>query len=148
MFLCCLLSCRFLGNTLIEWAEAWRVRVADAAGELASLQQHIDEVVCRLYGIVGESRQAIQGSPEEEVTPEDVEAEEDETSIGEEGTSATDSRTLVIDLLSYALGTALGRWDVRYATSRRPPLKLADPFAPLPVCSPGMLTGEDGLPLR
>jgi hypothetical protein len=136
------------GNALIERAEAWRVRVADAAGELASLQQHIDEVTYRLYGIAGEDRQAIQVSPDEEVTTEDAEVEEDETSIEEEGVSATDSRTLVIDLLSYALGTALGRWDIRYATSQRPFPELPDPFAPLPVCSPSMLTGQDGLPLR
>ena len=73
------------GNTLIERAEAWQVRVTDAAGELDGLQQHIDEVTYRLYGIVGESIQPVQGSSGEEVTPEDVEAEEDETSIeGEE----------------------------------------------------------------
>jgi hypothetical protein len=136
------------GNTLIERAETWRVRVADAAGELASLQQHIDEVTYRLYGIAGEDRQAIQVSPDDEVTAEDAEAEEEETVTEEEGASATDSRTLVIDLLSYALGTALGRWDIRSATSQRSRLELPDPFAPPPVCSPGMLTGEEGLPLR
>jgi hypothetical protein len=135
------------GNTLIERAEAWQERVADAVGELASLQQHIDEVTSQLYGIVGESRQAIQGSPEEEVIPEDVKVEEDETSIEEKGASATDPRTLVIGLLSYALGAALGRWDIRYATSRRPS-ELPDPFAPLPVCSPGMLADEEGVPLH
>jgi hypothetical protein len=136
------------GNTLIERAEGWRVRVADAAGELVRLQQHIDEVAYRLYGIAGEGRQARQVSRDEEVTTEDAKEEEDETSIDEEGASATDSRTLVIDLLSYALGTALGRWDMRYATSQRSCPKLPDLFAPLPVCSPSMLTGQDGLPLR
>ena len=55
-------------------------------------------------GITGEDRQAVQVSPDEEVTTEDAEVEEDETSIEEEGASATDSRALVIDLLSYAFG--------------------------------------------
>lgn len=50
-------------------------------------------------------------------------------------------------LLSLVLGTALGRWDIRYATGERQPPELPDPFDPLPVCPPGMLQGEDGLPL-
>lgn len=49
--------------------------------------------------------------------------------------------------LSYLLGVVFGRWDVRQAvdTSRRP--ILPDPFAALPSCSPGMLTGNDGFPI-
>ena len=39
------------------------------------------------------------------------------------------------------------RWDIRYATGERPAPELPDPFAPLPVCPPGMLQGDDGLPL-
>jgi hypothetical protein len=136
------------GNMLIERAEAWRVRVAGAAGELASLQQRIDELTYRLYGIAGVDRQAAQVSPDDQGTPEDAEAEEDDTSIEEEGASVTDPRMLVSDLLSYTLGTALGRWDIRYATNERSCPELPDPFAPLPVCSPGMLSGEGGLPLH
>jgi hypothetical protein len=50
--------------------------------------------------------------------------------------------------VSYVFGIAVGRWDVRYATGERPTPKLPDPFDPLPVCSPGMLQGDDGLPLQ
>ncbi len=53
---------------------------------------------------------------------------------------------LIAELLSYAVGCALGRFDVRFATGERQPPELPDPFAPLPVCSPGMLQGSDGLP--
>jgi hypothetical protein len=49
--------------------------------------------------------------------------------------------------ISYAIGAVLGRWDIRYATGERPAPELPDPFAPLPVCPPGLLQGEDGLPL-
>src|SRR5262245_45195343 len=35
---------------------------------------------------------------------------------------------------------------VRIATGERPAPELPDPFAPLPVCSPGTLTGINGLP--
>ncbi|MGY6215762.1 BREX-1 system adenine-specific DNA-methyltransferase PglX [Methylolobus aquaticus] len=47
----------------------------------------------------------------------------------------------------YFIGAAFGRWDIRYATGERPMPELPDPFAPLPVCPPGMLQGDDGLPL-
>jgi len=50
-------------------------------------------------------------------------------------------------LFSACLGTTFGRWDIRYATGERPTPELPDPFAPLPVCPPGMLQGDDGLPL-
>jgi len=40
----------------------------------------------------------------------------------------------------------LGRWDVRFATGERSIPELPDPFAALPVCSPGMLTGKGGQP--
>lgn len=48
---------------------------------------------------------------------------------------------------SYALGNVFGRWDIRHATGSLQALLHLDPFAPLPVCSPGMLQGDDGLPL-
>lgn len=51
------------------------------------------------------------------------------------------------NILSYALGSVFGRWDIRYGTGERPAPELPDPFAPLSVCPPGMLQGEDGLPL-
>jgi hypothetical protein len=50
--------------------------------------------------------------------------------------------------ISYSLGCIFGRWDVRFAMGQRLPPELPDPFMPLPVCSPGMLQGTDGLPLR
>jgi hypothetical protein len=51
-------------------------------------------------------------------------------------------------LSSYAIGSAFGRWDIRYATFERHPADIPDPFDPLPVCPPGMLTGTDGLPVN
>lgn len=50
------------------------------------------------------------------------------------------------DLFSYVVGTAVGRWDVR--VGRDPSLGAAAPglFDPAPVCPPGMLVADDGLP--
>ena len=48
--------------------------------------------------------------------------------------------------LSFFLGIALGRWDIRYATGEQAAPELPDPFAPLPVCPPGQLQNAQGLP--
>ncbi|HXF72494.1 MAG TPA: BREX-1 system adenine-specific DNA-methyltransferase PglX [Actinomycetota bacterium] len=52
------------------------------------------------------------------------------------------------DLISYLVGCAFGRFDVRIGRdpSLAPPAP--DPFDPVPICSPGMLVGPDGLPAR
>ena len=51
-------------------------------------------------------------------------------------------------LISYLVGCALGRWDVRIGRdpSLAPPPP--DPFDPVPICPPGTLVGPDGLPAR
>jgi len=48
-------------------------------------------------------------------------------------------------LLSYALGCAFGRWDIRFASGAYLPPKLDEPLCALPACPPGSFTGEDGL---
>jgi hypothetical protein len=50
------------------------------------------------------------------------------------------------DLISYLVGAAFGRWDVRIG--RAPALAPVPPelFDPVPVCSPGLLVGADGMP--
>ena len=62
--------------------------------------------------------------------------------------SDTAAEPLVAELVSYAVGCVLGRWDVRFATGGKPAPALPDPFDPLPVCSPGMLQADDGRPLH
>jgi len=53
-----------------------------------------------------------------------------------------------VALMSYLVGCVFGRWDIRYATGQASAPALDDPFAPMPVCPPGMLQGIDGLPLE
>jgi hypothetical protein len=55
--------------------------------------------------------------------------------------------SVVPDVLSWSLGAAMGRWDIRFAIGEKPALELCDPFLPLPVCPPGQLQNEQGLPL-
>jgi hypothetical protein len=48
--------------------------------------------------------------------------------------------------ISLAVGSILGRWDIRYAIGERSAPPAPDPFAQLPVCPPGMLQNSYGLP--
>jgi hypothetical protein len=75
---------------------------------------------------------------------DDDEADDDE---GAEMLLECSERSQIEAVASHALGCVFGRWDIRYATGERPVPELPDPFAPLPVCPPGMLQGDDGLPL-
>ncbi len=52
------------------------------------------------------------------------------------------------DLVSYLVGCALGRWDVRIGRDPSLAPLAPDPFEPVPLCSPGMLVDTDGLPAR
>jgi hypothetical protein len=60
---------------------------------------------------------------------------------------ASDSvRLEAFNLVSYFVGTAFGRWDIRYAIGSPSDRDLLDPFAALPVCPPGQLQNSQGLP--
>jgi len=78
------------------------------------------------------------------------------TDTDDEESSAEDS-DFVLDIspyateeahISYLLGCAFGRWDIRFATGQRQPESLPDPFVPSPVCPPGMLQNERRLPAK
>jgi hypothetical protein len=51
-------------------------------------------------------------------------------------------------ILSYLLGAALGRWDIRIASKALNPPPMPGPYDPLPAASRGMLVGKDNLPVR
>jgi len=51
-------------------------------------------------------------------------------------------------VLSYLVGVAFGRWDVRIGVNPSLAPEPGDPFKPMAACPPGMLIGQDGLPNR
>ena len=75
---------------------------------------------------------------------------DDEESSAEDSDFVLDTSPYAIEeaQISYLVGCAFGRWDIRFATGQRQPESLPDPFAPLPVCPPGMLQNERGLPAK
>ncbi len=50
------------------------------------------------------------------------------------------------DLLSYLVGAAFGRWDIRIGANPAAAPPRPDPLDPVPLCPPGMLVGPDGFP--
>jgi len=138
-----------LDNTLTERLTSWQLCVAKAEQQLSEYQKEIDASTFQVYGIDGDDRWTIEESLSELRSERDGEEQDPDSADDEiEAQPAADPRQLVADLLFYAFGCVFGRWDIRFATGERRPPDLPDPFAPLPVCSPGMLTGDDGLPLR
>jgi hypothetical protein len=149
----------FPGDTLAHRLTAASTALNERHMRLAAIQAEIDELCFEAYGFTGEDRRVAldaagatpansesAGSDEKE---EDAEGPEDEDSGSDNAPRvALDPRLAAADLISWCVGAALGRFDVRLATGTRPIPELGDPFDPLPVCSPGMLQGGDGLPLR
>jgi hypothetical protein len=126
-------------------AEAWATHASTLQAEIDSISNEIDDHAYRLYGISPEDRQRIeQGFG---ITSESADPAKDDADDTEEETAEVDAKPMVASLLSWALGVSFGRFDVRLATGERSAPPEPEPFDPLPVCSPGMLTGADGLPL-
>ncbi len=53
---------------------------------------------------------------------------------------------LIQTIISYAIGCAFGRWDIRFTINDSLAPKLPAPLDPLPICSPGTLVNFKGLP--
>ncbi len=142
-------------DTLSKSIMAWQTRLIDSLEKLTEYQREVDNIAYRIYNVEREdlpriektigNQSAIPNEREDEKSDDSEETEETEET---EEQPSTDHHTLITDLLSYTIGCIYGRWDIRFATKEKQAPELPDPFAPLPACSPGMLTGEDGLPLH
>lgn len=140
------------GATLAERSAAWSKRVSASELDLYAIQSEIDTRGFDLYGINDVDRRAITegfSSSAGETAPDtaDPDTDGDAESEADESEDDADAATLTAELVSWAVGAAFGRFDVRLATGARPLPPEPEPFDALPVCSPAMLTGDDGLPL-
>ncbi len=133
------------GSTLADRASAWGTFVRTSEETVNAIQAEIDDLAFRLYGLDAADRAALTSTLATEATS-DAETDGDAGEDEEEATASADAPALAADLLAYVLGCAFGRWDIRYATGERPAPPAPDPFAPLPVCPPGMLQNDHGLP--
>jgi hypothetical protein len=122
------------------------------ATEITGLQSAIDDIAFGLYGFGPEDRAAAEealrrpSAPVEaavleldgEAPADDADVDADDPEDGGDG--AADAQA---DLLSWAVGVAFGRFDIRLATGERAAPPEPDPFDPLPPRSPGMLPPGD-----
>ncbi len=134
------------GTTVAERLASRAQHIADTQSRLDDIQAEIDDIAYRLYGLSDDDRRALETALNPSTDEETSGAEEDDEDVDIE--EVLDPAALAHHLLSYALGAIFGRFDLRYATGKCTFPALPDPFAPLPVCAPGMLQGDDGLPLR
>lgn len=140
------------GETLDKRAAAWSIAMCSSNSELAVIQTKIDELSFQVYGIDEDDRRAITeglgtrvSEDASSVGPNDTEDDGGEDT--DENESTADATGLAAELVSWSAGVAFGRFDIQLATGVRPMPTEPEPFDPLPACSPGMLTGGDGLPL-
>jgi hypothetical protein len=138
------------GETLEARAEAWTDYVRSSEAELAVIQREIDTLCFDLYQIISQrfgGRAVALADVESDIEGETEAEGEVEADADEDLESGADASSLAAELISWAVGVAFGRFDVRYATGAFPLPAVPDAFDPLPVCSPGMLTGDDALPV-
>jgi hypothetical protein len=139
------------GEAVDARASRWAERVRCMVTNLAAIQVEIDDLCLSLYRIEEADRLVIrEGVTSERGDRPEIDADADNESDPEEDLESNDNSdkvTLAAELVSWAVGVALGRFDIRLGTNERPLPGEPDPFSALPMCSPAMLTGVDGQPL-
>jgi hypothetical protein len=136
------------GATLAERIAACQASQAGVWQRYRLWQQEINDFAFDLYGLDGADRLLLQDSLDRQLPP-DAGTEMNDEDEGDRQPDKNDAgRRWIMELLSYAVGCIVGRWDIGFATGVRRLPEVPDPFDPLPVCSPGMLTGFDGLPAQ
>lgn len=134
---------RVPGESIEERICAWSQSVCDAAAMIQEQQEAIDSIAFASYEFgsrdVGQVAEVLSRCCKGTGSQDDEDGAYQCSWLGEAASQAPSLR-LTSSLLSWALGVAFGRWDVRLATGQRPiPPLPDDPFAPLPKYSPGML---------
>jgi hypothetical protein len=150
-----------IGTTLAERAADYGKQYAEIESELLKMQSKVEEIAFDLYGFTEEERKDTASGKQAVGGAQISASDDDDGKRGEEGTadesddspvvsgstlSSANLQLLTVHLLSWCIGVAFGRWDIRIAIDPSRAPKLQDFFEPLPVCPPGMLVGPDDLP--
>jgi hypothetical protein len=102
------------------------------------LYKDLDQLVYKLYDLHDEDRAAIERLSKEFEGNDDL--DEIAASDDEAAYPGCESSLELGATLSWAIGVAFGRFDLRLATGERETAPEPDPFDPLPAKSPGMLS--------
>lgn len=130
----------------------WCEQVRAVESDLKDIQITIEDRCFALYGIDEAGRRSITEGFDARVSENkssngEIGADADFEDEAVEFEAAVDAKSLAAELVSWAVGAAFGRFDVRAAIATHPPLVDFEPFGRLLQSSPGMLAGEEGLPL-
>jgi len=114
--------------------------LVEKANEIDHLVRQSDEQTCRIVGV---SLQELDAFPFLATKSRDV------ASIAFSVSDISSAMKHLADAtISFAIGCAFGRWDIRLLVGKQITTCLPAPFHPLPTCPGGMLQGNDGLPLN
>lgn len=128
------------GTCLTGRASKWHAQRQAVESDLAQLQQQIDDVCFELYAISAKDRKQI------ETGFDTSETDSGRASNSAGGDDEVDVLGFAKSLLEWSIGVALGRFEIRLATAERERPTEPKPFDQLPVCSPGMLQDNEGMP--
>lgn len=135
-------------NTLAERTAAWVESMRAVEVELGKIRAEIDERCFDLYGIDEADRKTITEGFGHSGDDAESNAEVDSGDAEDESDDAADATSLAAELVSWFVGVAFGRFDIRLATAARALPVEPEPFDPLPVCPPGILQNAQDLPTR
>jgi hypothetical protein len=140
---------------LVEMFSRWQQDCDDDQKRIDSLQQELDDAAFDLYQVTDTDRAEIRrdlamtgvssASPDSAEVGEDGE-EDDEGEPNDQPHVTSTIETAAGRLLSWAIGCAFGRWDVRLAQNPSAAVERNDAFSLLPTTSPGMLIDSRGAP--
>ena len=130
------------GKSLRAECEGHRARVDAVRERLHEVRDTCDDSAASAYALSADDRESLKALPGVSAAKPDGGRADSEIETG--GDSGLKGETAA--LVSWCVGVAFGRWDVRIAIDPSLAPKLPDSFDPLPVCPPGMLVGPDGLP--
>jgi hypothetical protein len=136
-------------NSLATGISALHCDEISKLAELTECSSQIDNIARNLYGLDEFSIDAQKKAlPEAQNVNERPDANEEEEGGGLRISDQARLLNAVVETISFAVGVAFGRWDVRFATGEQATPDLPDPFANLPVCPPGQLQNAQGVPAR
>lgn len=133
------------GESVAARTDNWIEHVRAIETGLAAIQAEVDARCFDLYQISEADRRTITrglGADATDVAEAGIENgidAETTTDIDEndDGAGNADAMSLAAGLVSWAVGVAFGRFDMRLAMGARVQPQVPEPFEPLPVCSPG-----------
>ncbi|GJL66483.1 MAG: hypothetical protein NPIRA05_14540 [Nitrospirales bacterium] len=105
---------------------------------LSDIKNEVDLISFGLYELNDEERKVVRNSD----TNKSLEVTLDNDSDSERGYISRNPSSILFSLLSWCVGVAFGRFDVRLAIGQREIPCDPHPFDPLPVQSPGMLPDD------